>query len=387
MEVVISTIGRFHSFDLAREMLRRGALKVIFTGYPRFKLNQEGIPQKQIKTFPWIQAPYMVTAPGHNGVKRFVEWQSITTFDNYVSSRLPDCDVFVALSSCGLKTGYAAQRKGSKYVCDRGSSHIRFQDQILREEYDRIGLRWQGVDTRVIEREEQEYDRAHAITVPSRFVHDSFVRQGVDARKLKMVPYGVDLSRFFPMDRPAKGEFQVLFVGTISVRKGFAYLVEAFKNLHHPKKSLVIVGKVESNCEKLLKLVAARPDVRLLGHLPQPKLKDIMSRSHVMVLPSLEEGLALVQAQAMACGCPVIGSAHTGAADLFADGVEGYITPIRDTDAITRGLQALADEPELRNKMSESAQHRVRQLGGWGTYGERIYSVFQALVEGPSVRE
>ena len=56
-----------------------------------------------------------------------------------------------------------------------------------------------------------------------------------------------------------------------------------------------------------------------------------MSRSHVMVLPSIEEGLALVQAQALACGCPVIGTRHTGAEDLFSDGNEGFIVPIRNS--------------------------------------------------------
>ena len=72
----------------------------------------------------------------------------------------------------------------------------------------------------------------------------------------------------------------------------------------------------------------------MLGSIPQPELAALMSRSHVLALPSIEEGLALVQAQAMACGCPVVCSTNTGGEDLFTDGVEGFIVPIRDPIAL-----------------------------------------------------
>ena len=68
--------------------------------------------------------------------------------------------------------------------------------------------------------------------------------------------------------------------------------------------------------------------------MPQDRLAAIMSSSHVMILPSIEEGLALVQAQAMACGCPLISSTNTGGEDLFSDGVEGFVVPIRSPEAI-----------------------------------------------------
>ena len=104
-----------------------------------------------------------------------------------------------------------------------------------------------------------------------------------------------------------------------------------------------------------------------------------------MVLPSVEEGLALVQAQAMACGCVVLASEHTGARDLFTDGNEGYIVPIRDLDALLKRLQGLADDPGLRNEMSQRAIARVRYLGGWRTYGEEALSIYRQLVDGASI--
>jgi len=105
-----------------------------------------------------------------------------------------------------------------------------------------------------------------------------------------------------------------------------------------------------------------------------------MSSSHVMVLPSVEEGLALVQAQAMACGCPLISSTNTGGEDLFTDGVEGFVVPIRSPEAIAARLQQLADDPALRQRMSEAALARVRQIGGWHQYGEAWAKLLRELI-------
>jgi glycosyltransferase involved in cell wall biosynthesis len=105
-----------------------------------------------------------------------------------------------------------------------------------------------------------------------------------------------------------------------------------------------------------------------------------MSSSHVMVLPSIEEGLALVLGQAMACGCPVIASTNTGAEDLFSDGVEGFIVPIRDPEVLRVRMQQLADDLPLQRRMSEAALRRVRNLGGWQQYGDRWVSLLERML-------
>ena len=131
--------------------------------------------------------------------------------------------------------------------------------------------------------------------------------------------------------------------------------------------------------EYAIKKVRYRSDIRLAGHFPQAQLKSIMSSSDVMVLPSVEEGLALVQAQAMACGCPIIATENTGARDLFTHGQEGFIVPIRSADSIAERLQELADDHELRQCMSSAALKRVQSMGGWDRYGDITYKVFTEL--------
>ena len=105
-----------------------------------------------------------------------------------------------------------------------------------------------------------------------------------------------------------------------------------------------------------------------------------MSRSHVMVLPSIQEGFGMVQAQALACGCPVIATQNTGAQDLFNDNIEGFIVPIRNPSSIVEKLQFLADNTEIRELMSAKALAKVRNIGGWSSYGSGIYLLMKSLL-------
>jgi starch synthase len=376
MRVVLSTIGKFHTFDLARQLHKRHALGAIFSGYPWFKLKNESLPRESVKTFPYLHAPYMRFVPDSTIVRHFCEWQDKLWFDRYVTGRLPECDIFCGLSGSALFSGRLAKSRRAKYICDRGSSHIRVQDRILREEYDRQGIHFSGIDPRVIRREEAEYEAADLITVPSTFALNTFVESGIDRRKMRVAPYGVDLKIFFPCVPRDESKFNVLFVGSVTVRKGIAYLLDAFQRLRCKNKHLTVVGPVSPELESTLKRVRGQDQISFPGLVPQHQLKEIMSASHVMVLPSLEEGLALVQAQAMACGCPVIASTNTGAEDLFTEGREGFIVPIRDFVAIADRLQMLADNPELRLHMSEAALRRVKSIGGWDQYGERMVQIF-----------
>jgi glycosyltransferase involved in cell wall biosynthesis len=121
-------------------------------------------------------------------------------------------------------------------------------------------------------------------------------------------------------------------------------------------------------------------NARVIGPVPQSELKTLMSRSHVMALPSVEEGLAMVQAQAMACGCPVIATTNTGAEEIITDGAEGFIVPIRDVDALAGRLQYMADHPDERAAMGQKALAKVQGFGGWRAYGDRAMAIYEEAV-------
>ena len=369
------SIGRFHHFHLARQFEKRGMLKDIWTGYPRFMLKtEEGIPAEKIKTFPWLQTPYM--ARGRLGfdlsvaANREWEWQARTTLDTHVSKRLAPGGILIALSGNGLRSGTWTKQNGGQYICDRGSSHIRFQDEILREEHAKWKVPFTGVDPRVIAREEAEYNMADYVSVPSGFVADSFVRMGYSRDKLFLNPYGARLERFHRAAEPEPGGFTIVFVGQASLRKGFFYLLQAFARLRHPRKKLKVIGSVAPNIQPLL-VGHDLSHIEFVGMVPNQQLIEHYSSAHVMVLPSIEEGLAMVIGEALACGCPVIASEHTGGRDFFTDGIEGFIVPPRDVDALVQRLEALMQDEPRRQRMSEAALRCVAAIGGWDAYGAR----------------
>lgn len=383
MRVTLTTLGTNHTFHLARQMYKRNALVSIFSGYPLFKLKHENLPLEKIKSFPYLLSVYMNM--GRVGLNSFwldrqMLWWANTLLDRYAERHLEPSDVFLALSNTGLQTGLKAQKQGSIYICDRGCSHIRYQDMILREEYALQGIPYQGIDPRVIEREEREYAVADAITVPSTFAKRSFIEMGVPEAKLHLIPYGADLAKFQPTDKPNPETFEVLFVGQASIQKGLPYLLEAFARLKHRRKHLHIIGHMPQEVAGLIDKYAAKHTITCTGHCPQSRLKEIMSQSHVLVLPSIQEGFGMVMAEAMACGCPVIATTNTGAQDLYEDEAEGFIVPIRDVCALTERMQELADRPDLQQQMGQASLRKIQNLNGWDFYGATIFDLFGRLI-------
>ncbi|HEX5357305.1 MAG TPA: glycosyltransferase family 4 protein, partial [Aquabacterium sp.] len=273
------------------------------------------------------------------------------------------------------------QARGAIYVCDRGSAHIRTQDQLMRSEAERWGLPFDGIDPRVMDQEEQEYAQADAITVPSTFSKRSFIERGVDASRIHLLPYGVDVSRFQPEGEPDPHGFDVLYAGSMTLNKGVPYLLQAFRALAHPRKRLWLAGTPDEGFIARMKTLKLWPEeVQLLGHLPQHELARRMSRSHALVLPSMQDGFGMVLSQAMACGCVPVASTHTGAWDAFEDGRSGLIFQAGDADALAAQLQRLADQPEWRQALREEALRAVQGVGGWQRYGDQAYTLYQSLV-------
>lgn len=391
MNITQISIGRFHHFHLARQLETAGLLDAIYTGYPRFKLkDEEGIPDGKIKTYSWLLASYMargkIGLDRWNWLNREWAWHAHETLDHHVARHLTSPTILLALSGTGLHSGRRAQLLGGLHICDRGSSHILMQDQLLHEEYQRYGKVWKGIDPRSIAKEEAEYEQADWISVPSQFCFDSFISQGVSDAKLIKIPYGARLERFWPCEEPESDDdtFRVLFVGSAGPRKGFIDLLNAFQRLDHPRKSLTLIGSQTSEALGILGKVD-QSSIEIVGKVPNAELRRFYSRASVFVLPSIEEGLAMVIGEALACGCPVIASTNTGASELISDGVEGFIVPIRSPQLIADRLQQLSDQPELREKMGRAALARVRSVGGWDAYGNQWSSLIHSIQAGTSL--
>ena len=382
MRITQATFGVFHSFDLARELHRRHLLDTIYSTWPWARLQREGLPRARVKSFPWVHTPeFLLRRAGllPPWLEDPMGYFNALSFDEYTARRIGDCDALIALAGAALKTGRLVQRRGGKFICDRGSSHARYQERVVGEEQRRWGVKTRANDLRDTLREEEIYTVADAITVPSTFARRSFLEEGVPASKVHVIPYGVRLESFKKTVDPDPARFEVLFVGSGILRKGLPYLLQAFAKFQHPAKRLRVIGALPSWSKGVLDRLP-QEGVEYLGTLPQHQLPAIMSSSHVLVLPSIEDGFGMVIGQAMACGCPVIGSTNTGAEDILTEGVDGFIVPIRDPEAIAVRLQQLAEDSNLRDTMSEAALQRVRTLGGWNSYGDQWESLLTALI-------
>jgi hypothetical protein len=175
LKVTQISIGRFHHFHLARQLERFGLLDRLWTGYPKFKLKDEhGIEPSKISSFPWLHTinmgwPRLPIIGNSTRIHRELNWYAHDTLDQRAAASLRQAGVLIALSSQGERSGRRMQSLGGWHICDRGSSHIRYQNNLLREEYARWKIDYVGIDPRIIAKEEAEYEGADLISVPSRF--------------------------------------------------------------------------------------------------------------------------------------------------------------------------------------------------------------------------
>ncbi len=372
MKVTQAVFGVFHHFELAHQMRRRNHLQKLYSTWPWVRLKREGLPHSFVSCFPLLHTTdYLLNRAGLHSQRLSSRMRSLTalSFDRWTNRQIEPCDAFIAISGAGLLTGRKVQANGGVFICDRGSTHQRYQENVLADEYRRWNLPQPLSKPHITVREEEIYATANAITVPSSVARRSFLQMGIAPEKVHTIPYGVRLDQFTRTEAPPQNSFEVLFAGQVSLRKGIPYLLQAFARLKHPRKHLTIVGAVQDDIRGLLSTLPSE-NVVFTGPLPQPQLAKKMSASHLLVLPSIEEGLALVQGQALACGCPVLATTATGAEDLFTDGEQGFIVPDRDVDALTEKMQQIADDPVLQCRLSEAAMLRVKSLGGWDDYGE-----------------
>ncbi|MBX3112618.1 MAG: glycosyltransferase family 4 protein [Fimbriimonadaceae bacterium] len=326
----------------------------------------------KVRTFPWIWGLYHLRLGKEDRITKDLALYARKSLSRFAATRLGNTTALVAMSASGLEAGREMKRLGGTWFCDRGSAHIQYQDQLLREEHAKWSVPYEHIDPRVIERELAEYEEADAVLVPSEFARRSFIQQGVHANKVIKIPYGVDLRDFYPGGGRPDGVFRILFVGGVTLQKGIPYLLQAVGRLHGDVE-LVIVGDDSLMPAGVLGQFDTAK-VRWLGKQPRSEVRTWMQQSHVLVLPSVQDGFGLVMAEAMACGCTVVASHNTGIHDIVDDGVEGFSVPVGDAVALAERIQSLVDDPAMTRRMSEAAIARVSRLGGWNTYADGLIS-------------
>jgi glycosyltransferase involved in cell wall biosynthesis len=383
MKVTISIGGRFHAFDLARQLQRRDMLGRLITSYPKSKVGEWGIDADKIDSLishELLARGWRYIAPRLK-LRGQPQFLFNDRFDRMAARHIPRAtDIFVAWGGMALHGLQRAQQLGAKAILERNSTHIVFQRDILAEEYARVNRQASLPDPRFVERELAEYGQADYICVPSSFAYRSFLAHGVPAEKVFLVPFGVDGENFNPVPKRDK-VFRVIHCGALSIRKGVQYLLQAFHELALKDAELWLIGTHASEIEPYLKQYGG-PNVQLRGTFPQAQLFEQYSQGSVFCLASIEEGFGMVISQAMACGLPAIVTPNTTGGDIVRDGVDGFVIPIRDVRALKERISWLYENQERCREMGESARKQIQGGFTWDHYGQRIAAQYARIHAG-----
>jgi starch synthase len=392
--------GRFHAFDLAAHLHRRGLLHKLVTNYPRFVAGRWGIPSEHVVGLPGTFVAGRFSSRVSPRASQRFQYRLHRWFADSAARHLEGSDLVVGWASFSEPSIAWARGRGVPYVLERGSAHIVVQDRLLADEYQSLGVPWSGIDPRIIDMELREYQLCTEVCVPSLFAERSFITQGFPSDRLFRNPYGVNLASFrapeeAPAD-PSPDSLYVIYGGTLSVRKGTQHLLRAFASARRSNWRLTLVGGVTPEARPWV--AAAGNGVYAIGHQPQRDLVRWYGRAHCFVMPSIEEGLAMVQVQALACGLPVVCTQNTGGEDLLRLGNEegcprelgvmefpaGFVVPIRSPDAIAWCLRHLATNPGVWKSKRQAALSIARSSLSWDHYGDRAIARYSRIALGSS---
>jgi glycosyltransferase involved in cell wall biosynthesis len=210
-------------------------------------------------------------------------------------------------------------------------------------------------------RREREWSLADRIVVNSRWSFDALVAQGVPAKKLFIIPLcyepGEENAKAEGRKQKTESPLRVLFLGQVILRKGIQYLLQAAKLLEKENIRFDIVGPVGISDEAVR---SAPKNVFFHGRATRDQTMDWYRRSDVFVLPTLSDGFALTQLEAMAHGLPVIATPCCG--EVVTDGTDGFIVPARDAQALAVIFQCYLARRDLISTQSAAARLKAGQF-------------------------
>jgi glycosyltransferase involved in cell wall biosynthesis len=289
----------------------------------------------------------------------------------------------MAFDTNASTTFAALEGRGLPRILDQSIAHRRWRDRMGAEEMEAFpgwAASWDSwkASAESAARQDEEAARADLILCGSEFCARTMAAEGIDPRKLAVVEYGAETTRFTPPREPAepRAELRLLFVGAVVLRKGIPYLLEAVKRVGaRMAVKLTIAGKVRVRPEAL---VPYRDLITIKGTLLHSEMPELYRAHDVYVFPSLVEGSSLSIYEALASGLPVITTPNSGS--IVRDGVEGRIVAARDVEGLVGAIETLARDRERRVEMGRAARRRAQEYGDWRHYGERLARALRATV-------
>ena len=381
MKISIIVGGRFHAFNLAEQLNKKKYLKQLITSYPKYFVNKRfEISKDQIKSI------YLKELVQRSFINKIYNFNDLLTeyFDLKAKSLLDykDLDILIGWSSFSYHSFLNIKNTKCIKILERGSSHIEFQNEIINEEYLIQNIKPKPISKYIIEKEKKEYELADYIMVPSEFARKTFLEKGFDEKKIIKNPYGVDLKEFKSdlSTKQDQNKFRIIYTGTVSIRKGILYLLEVFNDLKLEDIELLIIGNIEKDLKKNIKKYKFNKNIIFKKSVNQSELRKFYIISHVFITCSIEEGLSMVQIQAMSCGLPVICTVNSGGEEIINDNIDGFILPIRDKIKLKEKIIYLYNNRNICTEMGKKAKKKATEHFSWEIYGQKAISIYQDLL-------
>lgn len=339
------------------------------------------IPKGRLRSLPLVEVGARLAAKVLTGVGLPVEpYEAIFVSHDAAVAIMPwpreTTDVY-AYEDAALWTFRRARRRGLGAIWDLPLPHYLTIERILREEF----RRWPGAALGPPHseppwkrgRKDEELALATKVSVASRFTRQSL--EHLDLRvPVVVASYGFPVDAFARREQRPSDPFTVLAVGTHDLRKGTPYLLEAWKRAAIPGAELHLVGPLRLAKSFLDDYAGV---FRHWPYLPKSELPARYSAADLCAFPTLGDGFGLVIQEAMSCGTPVVTTPCGGGPESITDGVDGWLVPPRDIDALVDRFREAAADRERAFAMGQAARDRAER---W-TWREAGASFVRALVE------
>jgi glycosyltransferase involved in cell wall biosynthesis len=225
-------------------------------------------------------------------------------------------------------------------------------------------------------RKTAELEMAEAVVCPSKFVLDSLPEAARRAKKCLVAPFGSPEGPAAPpRDDSRARPLRFLFAGTMTQRKGLADLFDAVKLLGRGDYELVVLGSLVAPMsfyrERLPNFVYEPPR-------SHREVLELMASCDVLVLPSIVEGRALVQQEALSAGLPLIVTPNAGGEDLIDEGETGFLAPIRSPAAIAERMAWFLERRAELGRMRDAARRKAAERG-WQAYAGQILGLLESM--------
>jgi glycosyltransferase involved in cell wall biosynthesis len=379
MKTSVAVRQKFHGFQLAQQLANRHTLENLYTSYYGRFFGRDNSIGYNIKK-DHIQTNLISTIRTY--LLNDHSFENDDKFGRWVASRMEHEDIIVTWGIQALPIIKRAHQMGIKVVLERGSAHATEQRDILMEEYKTFNIDTSQLEKsfseKRMERELMEYEMADMVSIPSSFVKRSFLKYGFDEKKLFVNAFGADVE-YFNYAPISHKPFRLIYAGALSIQKGIYYLLKAFSELSLTDAELWLVGKQDEEIKPIL-LKYASERIKVFEPVPQNQLAFLYNQCDAFVICSLQEGMAMVQLQAMACGLPLICTTNTGGDDLIESGNEGFVIPIRDIRSLKEKIIFLRDNEDDCKNMGQKALLKVQNGFTWTDYGSRALKAYSALL-------